>query len=169
MLIIRVQDRYMRNFDLGFEKEKLIIINSTKSLGDHELSLKTDLLSIPGIEAASFTNCIPTRGARVTNEVTWEGKENQEKLHFWSVSTDFDYNKVINIKMTAGRFFDKSFMADSACYLINNIAANVIGYKDPLGKSLTVEGKKGTVIGVFEDFHTIDLAGPLVPTIISLN
>ena len=41
--------------------------------------------------------------------------------------------------------------------------------KDPVGNSLTVEGKKGIIIGVFEDFHTIDLAGSLVPTIISLN
>jgi len=41
--------------------------------------------------------------------------------------------------------------------------------KNPVGKSLTVEGEKGTIIGVFKDFHAIDLAGPLVPTIISVN
>ncbi len=33
MLIIRVQDKYMRNFDLGFEKDKLIILNSYKKPG----------------------------------------------------------------------------------------------------------------------------------------
>jgi putative ABC transport system permease protein len=32
-----------------------------------------------------------------------------------------------------------------------------------------VEGRKGTVIGVFKDFHTIDLAGPIVPTIIRIK
>jgi putative ABC transport system permease protein len=169
MMIIKVQDKYMQNFDLGFEKDKLIILNNTKNLENHEENLKADLLSIPGIEAISLTNCIPTRGARVSNEVTWDGKDNMEKLHFWCINTDFNYDKAVHIKMVDGRYFDKSFIADSACYVINNIAANVMKIKDPVGKSITVEGKKGTIIGVFEDFHTIDLAGPLLPTIISLD
>ena len=169
MLIIKVQDKYMRNFDLGFEKDKLIIINNTKNLEGHEESLKNDLLTIPGIETASFTNCIPTRGARVSNEVTWEGKDNIEKLHFWCVNADFNYNKAVRIKMATGRYFDKSFLSDSTSYVINDVAANIMKSKDPVGKSLTVDGKRGTIIGVFEDFHAIDLAGPLVPTIISLN
>jgi ABC-type antimicrobial peptide transport system permease subunit len=169
MMIIKIQDNYMRNFDLGFDKDKLIILNTTKNLEDHEESLKTDLLSIPGIEAVSFTNCIPARGTSVSNEVTWEGKDNSEKLHFWCVKTDFNYNKAVQIKMIAGRYFDRSFLSDSVCYVVNDIAANVMKSKNPVGNSLTVDGKKGTIIGVFNDFHAIDLAGPLVPTIISVN
>ena len=169
MMIIKTQDKYMRNFDIGFDKDKLIVLNNTKNLEDHEESLKTDLLSIPGIEAASFTNCIPTRGTSVSNEVTWEGKDISEKLHFWCVNTDFNYKKTVQIRMIAGRYFDKSYLSDSACYLINDIAADVMKNKNPVGNSLKVEGKKGTIIGVFKDFHAIDLAGPLTPTIISLN
>jgi putative ABC transport system permease protein len=169
MMIIKVQDRYMRNFNLGFDKDKLIILNSTKNLEDHEESLKTDLLSIPGLEAASFTSCIPTRGADVSNEVTWEGKDDSEKLHFWCINTDYNYNKTVQIRMISGRYFDKSFLSDSMCYLINDITANVMKRKDPAGSTLTVDGRKGTIIGVFKDFHAIDLAGPFVPTIISLN
>jgi putative ABC transport system permease protein len=169
VMIVKAQERYMLNFDLGFDKDKLIIINSTKNVQDHEESLKADLLSIPGIEAASFTNCIPTRGTSVSNEVTWDGKDNTENLDFWHVRSDFDYNKTVQIRMISGRYFDKFFLADSNCYVINDVAANVMKSKNPLGNSLTVQGKKGTIIGVFKDFHAIDLAGPLVPTIISLN
>jgi ABC-type antimicrobial peptide transport system permease subunit len=169
MLIIKVQERYMQNFELGFEKDKLIIINITKNLEDHEESLKTDLLSIPGIEAASFTNCIPARGTSVSNEVTWEGKDNSEKLHFWCIRTDYNYDKAVLIRMINGRYFDRSFLSDSSCYVINDVTATVMNNKNPIGSSLTVEGKKGTIIGVFKDFHAIDLAGPLVPVIISVN
>jgi putative ABC transport system permease protein len=169
MMIIKVQDRYMRNFNLGFDKERLIIINNTKNLEDHEESLKADLFSIPGIEAASFTNCIPTRGARVSNEVTWAGKDASEKLHFWCVSTDFDYNKAVQIKMTAGRYFDNSFLSDSTCYVINDVAAAVMKNENPVGSSLTLEGRKGTIIGVLTGFNTVDLRGPYTPVIISLN
>jgi putative ABC transport system permease protein len=169
MMIIKVQGKYMRDFDLGFDKDKLVILNSTKNLEDHEESLKTDLLSIPGVEAVSFANCIPSRGAPVTNEVAWEGKDVSEKLHFWTINTDFNYEKTVKIKMTEGRYFDKTFISDSACYVINDVAANIMKSNNPLGRQLTLEGRTGTIIGVFKDFHTIDLAGPVVPTIISLN
>jgi putative ABC transport system permease protein len=169
MMIIKDQQNYMKKFDLGFDRDKLIVLKNTKNLEAHEESLKADLYSVPGIEAVSFTNCIPARGTRVSNEVSWEGKDPTQKLHFWCVNSDFDYAKTIQIKMTAGRYFDRSFTSDSSAYLINDIAAGIMKNSNPLGSSLTLEGKKGTIIGVFSDFHSVDLRGPLTPMIISLK
>jgi putative ABC transport system permease protein len=41
--------------------------------------------------------------------------------------------------------------------------------EDPVGSTITLEGQKGTIIGLFKDFHTIDLAGPLTPAIIRVR
>jgi ABC-type antimicrobial peptide transport system permease subunit len=71
--------------------------------------------------------------------------------------------------MVEGRFFNPSFSTDSTAYLINDIAARIMNNKNPVGSTITVEGLKGTIIGVFKDFHSIDLAGPLVPTIIRIK
>lgn len=169
MMIINVQDKYVRKFDLGFDKDKLLIINNSKNLEDHEESFKADVLSIPGIETVSYSNCIPSRGAAVSNEVLWEGKDVTEKLHFWCINTDFNFNKAVNLNMTEGRYFDKAFPSDSACYVINDVAAEVMKYENPVGRSLTLEGRKGTIIGVFKDFHSVDLSGPFTPTIISVG
>lgn len=169
VLIIKAQDNYIRNFDLGFDKEKMMIIYNTPATEAHSESIRNDLLTIPGIEYVSFTNCIPARGAKVSNEVSWEGKDTSQELHFWCINTDFSYDKTVNLKISDGRYFDKSFVADSGCYLINDIAAKVIGYDNPLGRTITLNGKKGTIIGVFRDFHSLDLAGPFTPVIISLS
>jgi putative ABC transport system permease protein len=169
MMIIKTQDKFIRNFDTGVDKEKVIILNNSKNIQDHAESVKSELLSIPGIDAVSFTNCIPAKGFRPSNDVSWEGKDASEKLHFWCINTDFDYNKTVDIHMIDGRFFDKSFSSDSACYLINDVAANVMKYKKSIGQTLIVEGNKGAIIGVFKDFHAIDLAGPIVPTIIRIK
>ncbi len=168
MMIIKTQDSYMRNYDAGVDKD-LIVINNSKSIQQHAQSFKTELLAISGIDAVSFTNCIPTRGARVSSEVTWEGKDVTEKLHFWCINSDFDYNKTVRVKMVDGRFFNPSFSTDSTAYVINDVAASVMKNKNPVGTLITIEGRKGTIIGVFKDFHAIDLAGPLVPAIISIN
>ncbi|MBK9390376.1 MAG: FtsX-like permease family protein, partial [Bacteroidetes bacterium] len=168
VLIIKAQDNYLRNFNLGFDKEKLMIIYNTQKTEAHSESIRADLLSLPGIESVSFTNCIPARGAKVSNEVSWEGKDATQNLHFWCINTDFSYDKTVNLKISDGRYFDRSYAADSACFVINDIAAKVIGYDNPVGRTITIEGRRGTIIGVFRDFHTIDLAGPFTPSIISL-
>ena len=113
MMIIKTQDSYMRNYDVGVDKDKLIILENSTNIQSHAESVKAELLAIPGIDAVSFTNCIPTRGARVSSEVNWEGKDATEKLHFWCVNSDFDYNKTVKINMVEGRFFDPSFSTDS--------------------------------------------------------
>lgn len=85
------------------------------------------------------------------------------------MNADFDYNKTVDINLVEGRFFNPSFSSDSDSYLINDVAANVIKNKNPVGSQITVEGKKGTIIGVFNGFHVVDLAGPIVPTIMRIK
>jgi len=159
----------MRNFDAGVDKDKVIVLNNSINIQSHTESVKTELLAIPGIDAVSFTNCIPTRGARVSSEVTWPGKEATEKLHFWCVNSDFDYNKTVKVIIVEGRFFNPSFSTDSSAFIINDIAAGVMKNKNPVGSVITLDGQKGTIIGVFKDFHAIDLAGPKVPTIMCIK
>jgi ABC-type antimicrobial peptide transport system permease subunit len=169
MMIIKSQDSFMRNYDVGVDKDKLIVMNTADEIQKHAESVKAEVLAIPGIEGVSYTNCIPTRGTRVTNEVNWEGKSETEKLHFWCVNTDFDYNKVVKVNLIDGRFFDSSFSSDSASYVINDIAAQIMKKSNAVGTTLTLEGKKGTIIGVFKDFHAVDLAGPFAPVIIRIQ
>lgn len=169
MMIIKKQDNYMRNYDVGVDQDKLIVLENTAGISKHKESVRTELQSLPGITAVSFTNCIPSRGTRVSGDVNWEGRDPAEKLHFWCVNTDFDYEKAVRINMVDGRFFNNSFSTDSSSFLINDIAAGVMKSKNPVGCRITVDGKTGTVIGIFRDFHAIDLAGPLVPTIMSIG
>jgi putative ABC transport system permease protein len=169
MMIIKVQDRYMHSYDVGVDKDHLIVLDNTQAINKHAESIRTELLAIPGIDAVSYTSCIPTRGSRPTNEVDWDGRDANEKLHFWCVNTDFDYNRTVDVKISDGRYFDRSFSADSSAYVINDVAARVMKYDKPLGQQITVDGKKGTIVGVFTGFHAIDLRGPIVPTVIRLN
>ena len=169
MMVIKVQDRYMRNYNVGVDKDKLIVLDNSTNIQAHAESVKAELLSIPEIDAVSYTNCIPTHNASVLNDVSWEGKDASEKLHFWCINTDFDYNKTVDINMISGRFFNPAFSTDSVSYVINDIAAQSMKNINPVGSQITLEGKKGTVIGVFKDFHAVDLAGPYTPTIIRIK
>lgn len=169
MIIISEQNRYLWNYDLGVDRDKLIVIDNSKNIKSHSKSIREELLKIPGIDAVSFTNCLPSMNAAITSDIDWDGRDESAKLDFWCINTDFDYNKLVNIKMISGRYFSPSFSSDTAGYVINDIAARMIGSFDPVGSLISVYGNEGPVLGVFSGFHTLDLSGPLVPTIIRIK
>lgn len=169
MIIISEQNRYMQNYDLGVDRDNLIVIDNSKAIKNHFNSVKAELLKIPGIDAVSFTNCLPSMNASITSNLDWDGRDESAKPDFWCINTDFDYNKLVNIKMISGRFFSPSFSSDTAGYVINDIAARMIGSNYPVGFLISVYGNEGPVLGIFSGFHTLDLSGPLVPTIIRIK
>ena len=72
----------MKNFNIGVDRDRLIVLDNSPNIEAHAESVKAELLSISEIDAVSFTNCIPTRGSSPSNDVNWEGKDASEKLHF---------------------------------------------------------------------------------------
>ena len=133
MMIIKIQSNYMLKCDIGVERDNLIVVNTSKIISSHSENVRSELLAIPGIDAVSFSNCIPTMGAAVTNDILYEGKDDSEKLHFWCIDTDFDYFKTVKIQMTDGRFFNPSYSNDSNNYVINDITARILKIKKSTG------------------------------------
>ena len=74
----------------------------------------------------------------------------------------------MDIQLIAGRDFDPSYSLDTMNYLVNEAAARKIGYRDPVGKELTMWGDKGTIIGLMKDFHHSSLKVPIEPLILRL-
>jgi ABC-type antimicrobial peptide transport system permease subunit len=54
-------------------------------------------------------------------------------------------------------------------YIINETALKIIGYKNPVGKPLTLWGTKGTIIGVIKDFHFNSLHEAINPLMLRLG
>ena len=168
-LFVKAQDSFLKRLDIGIDKDRLIVADYPADISVNAESFKSELQSFPEIEAVSYTNCIPAaRSTPFTNDVKWYSKNNLEKANFWLINTDFDYDKAVSLKITAGRYFDPEFHSDSLNFVINDIAANVMNYTNPIGQSLTVEEKTGTIIGVFNDFYTVGMGG-FVPTIIRIK
>lgn len=44
-MIIKAQDFYMRNFDVGVEQDKVIVIENTENIQKHAGAFKNDLLA----------------------------------------------------------------------------------------------------------------------------
>ncbi|MDB5129115.1 ABC transporter permease, partial [Mucilaginibacter sp.] len=92
----------------------------------------------------------------------------------WDV--DEDYVSTMGMKIIAGRAFSKAMKTDSSALIINEAAAKILGFKDPLNKelyqSLDNTAKKLKVlhiIGVVKDFNFNTLRENITPVLFSLN
>jgi len=104
--------------------------------------------------------------------VEWEGKIPNNNISFYNAAVGYDFISTVKLKIAAGRDFSKSFTADSStfsAYVINETAVKRMGYVDPIGKSLTMWGHRGKIIGVVKDFHFSSLHDQIKPLILRFS
>lgn len=74
----------------------------------------------------------------------------------------------MDLQLLQGNDFSKELSTDSVGYLVNETALKRIGYQDAIGKSLSMWGRSGKIIGVVKDFHYNSLHQIIEPFIIRL-
>jgi hypothetical protein len=100
-----------------------------------------------------------------TNYIDWEGKEPNDNSSVAPVAIGYDFMKTAGIQILQGRDFSPDFRTDSSGYILNETAVKKIGYKTHVGRSFTLWGKKGTIIGLVKDFHFASLHDRIEPLI----
>ena len=97
------------------------------------------------------------------------GKAKRKVMRFGLILyyADKDYAKTFQLELKDGRFLaSDEFSTDNAAVVINEKAAEIIGFKDPVGQIITVDGLKLTIIGVVKDFHFKSLHTKIEPLLI---
>ena len=70
------------------------------------------------------------------------------------------------MQLVAGRGFSRDYLpATGHAFILNERAAQMTGWEDPIGETIHLEAGSGTVVGVVKDFHYESLhhaVGPLL-------
>ncbi len=167
-LVVYKQLHYIQTKNIGYDRENLVSIPGQHGLADKYTTFRNELLKMPGIRAVTHAALNPLYNGNTTESVTWPGKDPNDMISFNQTGVWYDFAKVLKVNIIAGRDFSPAF-ADSNNFLINQTAAARIGYKDPVGKPLSIWGKQGTIIGVVEDFHFNSLHDRITPMIIRMD
>lgn len=167
-LVVFTQLRYTQNKDLGFDKNNVLVINNTERLADSEESFRKEIEGLPGIEAASRSTGMFTKGGFgdfYVPKATPDAPNIAKDISLSSYLVDYQFIKTLDLQILDGRGFDKRFN-DSLSVVINETAASQIGWKNPLGKQIQYPGGNQefyTVIGVLKDFNLESLHNPIQP------
>jgi putative ABC transport system permease protein len=164
-VVIYNQVSYMRNYDLGFSKDQMMIIDTK---GDkHKNTFKESLSSIAGVRVASFSNGIPGMGNLITGSKVENQAGNMQSANLDLYLIDYSFINQYKMSIVAGRAFSKDFSTDSTqAMVINESAVKLFGYTSPkgaIGNNFEQWGRKGKIIGVVKDFHFTSLQEPVKP------
>ena len=170
--IVMKQMYYVRNTDLGFNKEQSMIVKiDNGSIYDNKTKFKNELEADPDVKSVSLMSGEPG-GFHDTYGFEAQSKPG-EKLMFNTEFSDFQYVKTLGLKIIAGRDFSPSFPTDSTVsVIINESAAAQLGYtpQEAVGKwvkNITADSTRRTIVGVVKDFHFASLKEPIGPLVIS--
>jgi putative ABC transport system permease protein len=163
-LVVYQQMRYVNARPLGYNKEEVVVIPmvSEKTMLNYP-AVKDALGRIPQVIGTGASSEVPGFGFTMNG---YFPERLKEPMMIHVLDVDADYMDVMNIPVVQGRNFDKISNADSSAYLINESLARKLGWQDPVGKSISRNGKH-TVIGVVADFHFNSLHQPVQPLIIT--
>jgi ABC-type antimicrobial peptide transport system permease subunit len=104
-----------------------------------------------------------------TNGVKWDGQDAGTMVSFEQPVVGYDFLATMKLTMKEGRFFTPQSPADKDGYVINEAAAKIIGYPQPLGRTITKNGRKAVIIGVIKDFHFRSLHETIKPMIMEFG
>jgi putative ABC transport system permease protein len=167
-IMIFKQLDYIRNKDLGFDKDCVIRVSMQGNLRRQSQVLKRELFKDPGVEYASVT-ANKFIGWWSSSSVSWEGKKSDKHVILGYNWVDYDYLDTFKTELVAGRFFSREIRTDAQdAFVINETAVRAMGLTDPLGKEIVRSPgspyeDSGKVIGVVKDYHSESLHGEIRP------
>jgi putative ABC transport system permease protein len=168
-VIIFQQIRFAKNRSLGYNPNNLLSFSLSDDLSKNYEPMKYDLLATGHVEAVTRSSSPMTGVYNQWDDFSWEGKDAASHPLFSAIMVDYDYDKVTQAKLQAGRFFSKEFATDSNAVLLNEAAVKLIGFKNPVGKNIMFGDKPAKIIGTVEDVIMQDPFKSVMPAIMILR
>lgn len=151
-LVVNQQMNYIQNKDIGYDRDQLLVLREAYLLGDDRDAFKNELLKNPKVASITNSASIPAGSTDNYMSQVYINGEFSRRMPVFNI--DENYIATMGMELVAGRNFSTEFGTDSTNVIINQTAANVLGFgADALGKIVTDGGGDHTVIGVIKDFH----------------
>ena len=170
MMIVSNQVGYMRNAEVGFEKENVICLPVSGSIENVFPSFKNELKNNPDILHVSLKSSSPLRSGPTSGTISWEGKDPELQINWHHPMVDHDYLKTLNMQIIEGRDFSEEIQSDlRQGFILNEEAKRQGNIKNPVGKRITVNGSTGMIIGVVKNAQLNSLRFNVQPEVYHLS
>lgn len=168
--IVASQMQFVRQKDLGYQKEHIISITLPNADSNKKELLRNKLLQWPGVQLVSFSSGAPTTHERqygTSFRFPHEPLEmrRQGELKF----VDSEYFALFQLKLIAGNIATNLNPQLSDGYVVNETLVNSLGVdpREAIGLEIMTNESKGPIIGVVQDFHNNALQEEIMPCLMT--
>jgi putative ABC transport system permease protein len=187
LLLIGKQMNFMRNKNLGFDKDNIVVVDLGTHAGKSELDLlSNELLKIKGIKNWTYSTSPPSGGEQTHwgTMMSRTGAEDPDRKPVVTILTDEKYPELYGLQLLAGRFYNlndtiaasESLPEDKRFpkIVINEKALHALGFVTPqeaIGKRFWagINGWHPEVVGVVKDFNVGSLHEYIKPTMLGIH
>ena len=171
VVFMQKQVNYILSYDLGFNKEHVLYVNAREGFSQNYKSLEGEFLQEPSITAVSRKNSLPTNWTQgwSIKRVPWNNTQQPVLTEFCRVHPNyFDF---FDMKIIDGEnpfLFESSDLKekDLTNVVINESAARLLGYENPVGELIEADGAGRYIIrGVVRNAHTKSLHQEVDPQV----
>lgn len=153
VLVIYQQMHFVSNFNLGYEHDQLISFRQEGELTEDFDAFMNEVKGLSGVTAVSYI--WGNLGDRLSagSGVQWKDQDPADQdIEFHFLEGGFDMARMMGVELVAGRLLSQYFPSDSTAVVLNETAAKLTGYEDPIGERI-YRDEMLTIVGVVEDFH----------------
>ncbi len=178
--LMRDQLDFMRNTDLGFDQEHLLLVTVQDTLTERQLPvIRQQLQAHPQVLGVTTSYHAPGFDmGQVVMRVETDSTPITQAFNVLSVGAD--YLQTMDIALTAGRDFHADISRDTraSAFIVNEAAARQLGWYQPTQPNATpadaldkeigyFHGEDlGRVVGVVRDFNVTSLHNAIEPTVL---
>lgn len=180
MVVIYQQLAFIRTKDLGYDKERIIMLpifwtaNLLRDSGIESLKGKSDLVKQEFLNHPNILDATASQyplGANTSLATFKSGNNPNQQLRMWLFPIDENFLDFFNIDLQKGRSFfnaDQQRNATNQVFILNEEAVQKIGAPDPIGQPLEnlTHKHQGAVVGVVKNFHFRTLHNKIDPLIL---
>lgn len=178
-LLMTNQINFMRDKDLGFNKDNVIIIPTRDTTLSKRLEvIQNELRENPNIIDVTTSLGLSTSSTNVGNRLIGSGRQVMQVEGSDTIMVPDTYNvmfiganfiNAMGMELVAGRDFNDNIQSDlTSGVLVNEALVQKMGWSDPIGKRVNNAGPgapTGRVLGVVKDFNAFSLHVAIEPMI----
>ncbi|HEA20309.1 MAG TPA: FtsX-like permease family protein [Pricia antarctica] len=172
-LVLWGQVDFMRNKDLGFDKNQVLSFPLDGKKNNYEAVklLRDELAGNPDILSVTASDNNLGRGKDGSQSTSVWGVEYKGRgIRTNALTVDYGYLETLGLELVLGRSFDMDYAGDTQSVIINESMARQLGETDPLTAFFPVsDSLHYPVIGVVKDYNFQDISKAIEPLTIFLN
>jgi len=157
-IIVYQQIQFAKDRPVGYSRDGLLLIQKTSPdfYGKHDVLL-TELKNTGVVLELAESSSPPTAIWHENGGFDWTGKDPAFIPQWGTLTVTSEYGKTVGWEFRNGRDFSEEIASDSAGFVINEAAAKLLGFDDPVGETIRWGGgwrskfNSFTIIGVIRD------------------